>query len=167
MSTPDTPDALRTGPFSGPTEFAQLIRDALECAAREGWMEMVWSDANFEEWPLRESAVVESLNAWSQRGRRLVMLAHSYDSVQRYQARFVEWRIRWDHLIECRVCKQLSPTEFPSVLWSPHWFVRRLDLARSTVVASYEAQRRVLQKQELDECRRQSAPGFPASTLGL
>ncbi len=167
MATPDAPAALHTGAFSGPVEFAQLVRDALDCAAREGWNEMVWSDADFEDWPLREKAVADSLHAWSRRGRRLLLLAHSYDAVQRYQARFVEWRVRWDHLVECRVCRQFSANEFPSVLWSPQWFMRRLDLERSTGVASVEAQRRVLQKQELDEALRQSSPGFPASTLGL
>lgn len=167
MSTPEPPADLHTGPFNGPVAFEQLVRDALACAVREGWSEMVWSDASFEDWPLRERVVVESLHAWAQPGRRLVLLAHGFESVQRYHARFVDWRIRWGHLVECRVCKHISVDEFPSVLWSPQWFMRKLDLARSTGVASREAQRRVLLKQELDECRKQGAPGFAASTLGL
>lgn len=167
MSTQNEPLLLPSGPFSGPTEFAQRIRDAIDCAAREGWSEMVWSDANFEDWPLRERAVVDALNAWSKRGRKLVMLSSNYDSIQRYQARFVGWRVRWDHIIECRLCKQVAVSDFPSVLWSPAWFVRRLDLVRSRGVSSFEAQPRVLLKQELDECKRQSSPGFSASVLGL
>lgn len=171
MPTTDPPAApaspLLEGAFAGSTEFAQLLRDALACAAREGWSEMVWSDATFEDWPLRERAVVESLQVWARRGRKLVILAKNYDSIVRYHARFVRWRTTWGHLIECRVCRGADSSEFPSALWSPHWVMRRLDVARSTGVAGREAQRRVFLREELDECKRQSMPGFSATTLGL
>lgn len=158
---------LLEGPFTDTAEFAQLVRDALACAVREGWSEMVWSDANFEDWPLREMAVIDSLNAWSRRGRKLLLLAKTFDSVQRYQARMVTWRTTWDHIVECRVCKTIDAADFPSALWSPHWVMRRLDLARSTGIAGSEPQRRVLLKEELEECRRLSSPGFSATILGL
>jgi hypothetical protein len=158
---------LLEGPFSGPAEFAQLVRDALACAAREGWSEMVWIDANFEDWPLCEKAVIDSLNAWSRRGRKLLLLAKTFDSVQRYQPRMVTWRTTWDHIVECRVCKTIDAADFPSALWSPSWVMRRLDLARSTGIAGSEPQRRVLLKEELEECRRQGSPGFSATILGL
>jgi hypothetical protein len=70
-------------------------------------------------------------------------------------------------LVECRICRQVDASEFPSALWSPHWVMRRLDLERSTGVSGYEPQRRVLLKEELEECRRQSSPGFPSTILGL
>lgn len=95
------------------------------------------------------------------------MLARSYEGVQRNQHRFVQWRGLWDHLIECRVCKHLDASEFPSVLWSPAWAMRRLDVTRSAGVAGAEPQRRVLLREELEECRRQSSPGFSATILGL
>ena len=72
---PPQPLALLQGAFSGPRQFAQIIRDALAVAAQEGWSEMVWSDPDFESWPLREKAVADSLNGWAQRGRKLVLLA--------------------------------------------------------------------------------------------
>jgi hypothetical protein len=159
-------EALK-GTFSGPTEFSQIVRGALVRAAQDGWQTMVWCDASFEDWPLGERAVTESLQAWAGSGRQLVMLAHSYNSVLRYQPRFVTWRQTWDHIIECRVCKTIDASEMPSALWSPHWAMRRLDLVRSTGVADLEPARRVLLKEDLDECRRQSSPGFSASTLGL
>ncbi len=161
------PAPLLEGAFSGPGEFAQLVRDALSTAASQGWTEMVWSDPNFEDWPLREKVVVDALQAWAGRGRKLVMLAHSFDSVIRFQPRFVQWRTTWDHVVECRVCRQLDASEVPSALWSPHWAMRRLDLARSTGMAGSEPQRRVLLRETLEECRRNSAPGFPSTVLGL
>jgi hypothetical protein len=163
--TPEGP--LLEGAFAGPQAFAQLVRDALATAAHEGWVEMVWSDATFEDWPLREKAVVESLQAWARSGRRLVLLARSYDSLRLLHPRFVSWRVMWDHIIECRVCKSVDASEFPSAMLSRTWSMRRLDLARSTGRAGYETRRRLQLQEALDECRRQSAPGFSASVLGL
>lgn len=158
---------LLQGAFIGPQAFAQLVRDALVRAAHEGWPEMVWSDASFEDWPLREKAVVQSLQNWAGSGRRLILLARSYDRVRLLHPRFVSWRIMWDHMIECRVCKNVDASEFPSAILSRTWSMRRLDLARSTGMAGYEPQRRLQLQETLDECRRQSSPGFPASVLGL
>lgn len=163
----ESTESLPLGPFSGPTEFAEVIRRALRCAAAEGWQEMVWSDASFEDWPLYEKAVVEGLDAWSQRGRKLTLLAHHFDAMRQVHHRFVTWRIRWDHLVECRVCKGIEASEFPSALWTPTWALRRLDLVRSIGSASTEPRMRVLLREELEERKRQSAPGFPASVLGL
>jgi hypothetical protein len=166
-TAPQQPRALLQGAFSGPVQFAQGIRDALAFAAQEGWSEMVWSDPDFEDWPLREKAVVESLNVWARKGRKLVLLARRYDSVQRFQPRFVAWRGTWDHIVECRACKGADGSEFPSALWSPQWGMQRVDLVRSTGFAGFEPQRRLLLREALDEVRRQSGPGFPASVLGL
>lgn len=164
---PAVPGPLLEGAFSGPTEFAQLVRDAIATASQQGWTDMVWSDATFEDWPLREKSVTDALQAWAHTGRRLILLANRFDSIVRHQPRFANWRVRWDHIVECRVCKQAEASEMPSALWGPHWCLRRLDVHRSTGMAGSEPQRRLLLKEVLDECRRNSAPGFPASTLGL
>jgi hypothetical protein len=166
-ATPSPVRPLLEGAFSGPTDFAQLVRQAIATAARDGWPEMVWSDATFEDWPLREKAVVEDLQTWARTGRKLTLIAHRFDSVTRYQPRFVRWRVMWDHIVECRICRHVDASEVPSALWSPVWSMRRLDVARSTGMAGSEPQRRVALREALDECRRHSGPGFPASTLGL
>ena len=65
------PVTLPEGRFEGRVAFQQLVRDALACAAQEGWNEIILSDASFEDWPLGERAVVESLlrrvNLWEAR----------------------------------------------------------------------------------------------------
>ncbi len=159
--------SLAEGPFTGPTAFADLIRNALLRANNEAWSEMVWSDATFEDWPLYEKAVVEGLNAWSRKGRKLTLLAHHFDAMRRLHPRCVEWRVRWDHLLECRVCKGVEASEFPSALWTPTWALRRLDLVRSTGVATTEPRMRLLLREELEQRKRQSSPGFSATLLGL
>jgi hypothetical protein len=158
---------LYQGAFVGPTAFAELVRSALAHAEQEGWSEMLWSDASFADWPLYEKAVIEALDAWARKGRKLTLLAQNFDAMQRIHPRFVSWRIRWDHVLECRVCKGVEASEFPSALWTPSWALRRLDGVRCTGVASVEPRMRLLLREELEECKRQSSPGFAASTLGL
>lgn len=155
------------GVFSGPQQFGQWVREAIQTAALEAWPEMVWCDANFNDWPLREKAVVESLNAWSRAGRRLTLLALNYEGMRTLHPRFVTWRITWDHIIDARVCSGVDANDIPSALWGPGWALRRLDAERCTGVASADARTRLLLREAMDALYRKSRPGFPASTLGL
>ncbi len=162
------PGELPSGRFASREVFLQLVRDALATAARDGWQEIIVSDATFHDWPLGEKAVVESLQAWAHSGRRFTMLARSYDEVVRRHARFVRWRGIWDHIITCRRSASADPLDIPSVLWSPHWVMHRLDPERCVGVTGGEPERRVLVRESLNEwLHGKSAPGFPASTLGL
>ncbi len=163
----ETPDALPQGRFEGSTEFAALIRLAFATAALQGWREIIICDSTFEDWPLGERAVAQSLNDWSKSGRKLTMLAKNYNEVMRRHARFVTWRRTWSHIIECRGNSAISPDDMPSALWSPSWVFQRLDLARSTGVSGAEVARRVALKERLNECLKLSSPAFAATTLGL
>ncbi|MBP9684512.1 MAG: hypothetical protein KBE07_07630 [Rhodoferax sp.] len=155
------------GRFSGRVAFANLVRDALACAAREGWQEIILSDATFEDWPLNELAVFESLQAWSKSGRHMIILATRYDEVLRHHARFVSWRKTWGHLIDCRICNRTAAADFPSVLWSRNWFMQRVETRHSAGICGQEKDRLVQLKEVLDEQIRNSSPGFASSTLGL
>lgn len=158
---------LLEGRFCGPGEFSALIRLAFATAAAKGWREIILSDSSFEDWPLGERAVAQSLNQWSRSGRKLTMLARSYDEVIRRHARFVTWRRTWSHIVECRKSAPVSADDLPSAIWSPAWAMQRLDLSRCTGVAGSEPARRVVLKERLDECLRKSTLGFPATTLGI
>lgn len=162
-----TPQPLPTGRFEGREAFRQLVRDALAAAAREGWHDIIVSDAHFHDWPLGERAVVESLQAWSKTGRKFVMLAKDYAELSRSHPRFVNWRRTWGHIIECRRCATADPLEMPSALWSPGWLMHRLDPERSTGVSTTDPARRVALRESLGEWLHKSSPGFPATTLGL
>ena len=160
-------DSLPSGQFSGREAFAKLVRDALECAGREAWPEIILSDATFEEWPLRERAVVESLRVWSAPGRRMFMLASRYDEVVRLHPRFVNWRKTWGHIIDCRVSRSATPGDCPSAIWSQTWYLQRLDQRHSNGVCGNDRERSVALREILDERIRNSSPGFAPSTLGL
>ncbi len=160
-------DPLPSGRFAGREAFEQLVRDALERAAQEGWREIVLCDASFLDWPLRERVVVQSLHAWATAGRRMIMLAARYDEVLRHHARFVEWRKTWSHIVECRVCRDVVPDDFPSALWSKGWFMQRVELEHSAGVCGNDPQRLVQLREALEEKKRHSSPGFAPSILGL
>jgi hypothetical protein len=153
--------------FEGREDFRQLLRDALACAAREGWREIILSDATFEDWPLNEREVAESLQAWARGGRRLVLLARRYDLVVRQHARFVAWRGMWSHIVTALACPAADASELPSALWSPAWVLERRDVERSNGWCGSEPERRVLLRESLNEWLQKASPSFPATTLGL
>ena len=159
--------ALPQGRFVGIEVFRQHLRAALAQAAAAGWRELLLCDATFADWPLGERAVVESLQTWAQPGRRLRMLACRYDEVVRRQARFVVWRQRWSHLIECHACRSAGEADFPSLLLGQGWFLQRLDLQRSTGVCGTAAADLRQRHELLEAWLRKSAPAFAATTLGL
>ena len=159
--------ALPDKRFEGRGEFRQLVRDALATAAREGWREIVLSDASFEDWPLGERAVAEALQAWSGGGRRMVLLARRYDTVVRQHARFVQWRVTWSHIVTASACASADPLELPSALWSPHWVLERRDIDGCAGYCGSEPERRVALREALDGWLQKATPAFPATTLGL
>lgn len=166
-SSPAGPAALPDGRFSGRKDFQQLVRDALAAAAREGWREIILSDASFEDWPLGERSVVASLQAWSASGRRCTLLARRYDAMVRQHPRFVSWRGTWSHIIEAHGCPSADALELPSAIWSPAWVMQRLDPTRCAGISGREPERRLLLRESLNEWLQKSAPAFPATTLGL
>jgi hypothetical protein len=167
MSDEPIPAVLPQGRLQGRSVFQQAVRDALLTAAREGWKEIIVCDASFADWPLGERAVAQALQDWSRGGRRFVMLAMGYEGLPRWHARFVKWRQTWDHIIECRTCRSSDAQAFPSVFWSPSWVMQRIDTEQDVLLCDHQAARRVALRQLLEECRRDSSPGFPASVLGL
>ncbi|MEZ0307668.1 MAG: hypothetical protein ACAH21_07060 [Ramlibacter sp.] len=163
----DAAPALHSGRFEGRTQFQQMIRDALACAAREGWRELILCDADFGDWPLGERAVAESLQSWSKTGRKCVLLAKRYDEVMLRHARFVTWRRTWSHIIDARGCSSADPLELPSAIWSPAWVMQRLDPVRCNGYSGTEPDRRVLLRENINEWLQRSSPAFPAQRLGL
>ena len=167
MAEEAPPPELPAGRFTGRDDFRQLVRDALACAAREGWREIVLSDAGFGDWPLGERAVAQALQDWSASGRRCILLARRYDEVLSRHARFVTWRKTWSHIIDARACPSADPMDLPSAIWSPGWVMQRLDPERCNGFSGAEPERRVALRENLDEWLARSSPSFPATTLGL
>ena len=161
------PTPLLEGTFDGRNAFAQLIRDALATAARDGWRELLLVDASFEDWPLGERAVVDSLQAWSKTGRKFTIVAKRFDTLIAKHHRFVTWRGQWSHIVQAHGIAQADASELTSAIYSPNWVMRRLDTVRSKGIASSDPARRVMLREEINEWIGKSSPAFAATTLGL
>jgi hypothetical protein len=167
MATEEQHAPLPAGAFHGREAFQQLVRDALAAAASEGWREIVLCDPDFADWPLNERAVAQSLQDWSQTGRKCILLARRWDDVIRRHARFVTWRRTWTHIIDARGCPSADPLELPSAIWTPAWVMERRDLERCGGYSGSEPDRRLVLRERLNEWLGKSSPAFPATTLGL
>lgn len=163
----DPRPCLPTGRLLGRQVFVDTVRKAFEAAADEGWNHITLSDPDFADWPLGERAVVDALHRWAKRGRTLKMLARNYDQIRLLHPRFVQWRVTWSHLVEAHACVGAAGAELPSAMGSPVWTLERLDPLRNTLVASRDAERRVVLQERVNECWLRSSPSFPASQLGL
>jgi hypothetical protein len=158
---------LPDGPFDGRIAFQAHLQAALAAAARQNWREIILCDPEFVDWPLGERAIVDALQAWAAAGRSLVLLAQRFDVFEREHARFVHWRKMWSHIIDCRACNGPGLPQVPSAIWTPSWFLHRLDVEHGRGVCGYLPERRRALRERIDECLRHARPAFPASTLGL
>ena len=163
----EPPSSLFTGHFSGRDVFVSMIRDALACASREGWREIILSDASFEDWPLNERVVIDSLHAWAKTGRQLILLANGYEELIRRHARFVAWRKTWGHLVDCCVNQSKVGPDLPSAIWSAGWCLQRIDTSNNMGICSNDRGFISALKEVLDDKKRHSRAGFSASVLGL
>lgn len=156
-----------TGAFDGRAAFDAALRAAMGAAASQGWREIVFSDPDFSAWPLGERSSIDALNAWSRSGRSFTLLAQSFETLERTHARFVGWRQTWSHIIDCRMCSGPHAPGVPSAIWTPSWFLHRIDPERDRGVSSHDPASRRRLRETIDECLRHARPAFPASTLGL
>ena len=170
QSDAQVPAAPPLGRFDGREQFQEWIRQALRAAAEEGWREIMFCDPDFRDWPLGERAVLDSLNAWARggRGRHCTILAANFEALRVRHARFAEWRTRWSHLIDCRQIRGGQSNVVPSVIWSAKWIFQATDMERFRGVASTDAERALICRENLRELiNTRSTPGFPSSILGL
>ncbi|QBM27907.1 MULTISPECIES: hypothetical protein [Hydrogenophaga] len=164
---PDDLPALPEGRIQGRREFADLVRLALQTAARDGWTQIVLSDPDFADWPLGERSVIDALNDWACRGRKIQFMAMDFDRLRELHPRLVQWRTTWSHIVEAHACRAVAGGELPSAIWSPDWTMERLDIGRCLMVASRRPERRTLLHERLQACWQQGCPSFPATVLGL
>ncbi len=159
--------SLPDGAFDGRAAFQATLHAALAAAARENWGEIILSDTDFADWSLGTRASVEALQAWAATGRKLQLIAQDFKVVAHEHARFVRWRRAWDHIVVSRVCAGPGVSAVPSAIWTPGWYLHRIDPDRCRGVCGSEPDSRIALRQLLDECLRQGRPGFAASVLGL
>jgi len=149
-------------------EFQDAIRAGLAKAADAGSAEICLVDVDFQEWPLNERAVIETLARWATSKRRLVVYAHSFDALPRNAPRFAEWRRQWSHIVQCRTDPEIEAQQVPTLLLVPgEVAVRLLDPVRYRGVVSGRASDDAECREVVDALLQRSVEAFPSTTLGL
>lgn len=149
-------------------EFHEAIRNALALAADGGADEICLVDPDFQDWPLNERAVVETLGRWATSRRRFSIYAHSFDALPRTAPRFTEWRRQWSHIVHCRTDPEVEAQQVPSFLLVPgEVTVQLLDPVRYRGVTSGRAADQVQCREAFDALLQRSVEAFPPTTLGL
>jgi hypothetical protein len=126
-------------------------------------------DPSFESWPLGDAELLQGLANWLRRpGRRLLMLAASYDEVPRCHPRFVQWRRDWAHAMQTlRVPAELA-IDLPSLLLDDLAVsVQLIDPEHWRGRASLDKRTRWLWQEKTDVVLQRSEPAFAVTTLGL
>ncbi len=154
--------------FDGRSEFQQAVRRGFAHAADVGSLSLCCCDADFADWPLNDAALIDDLVRWARPGRRLTMLAVGYDEVIRHHPRFVEWRRRFAHLVDCRAVDEADARAVPSLLLSAGGVtLRRVDELHHRGTVSTQVADAIHARERFDALLQRSVPSMPAYTLGL
>ncbi|HEX7436465.1 MAG TPA: hypothetical protein VF308_07155 [Caldimonas sp.] len=149
-------------------EFHDALRSAFAEAAAAGAREIWLCDANFADWPLSERAVIENLTRWINSGRRLTVLAQTFDEVVRRHSHWAEWRRQWSHVVQCRTETELEVADFPTIcLVADVISVRLVDPVHYRGLASHEGADAKICREAIDAVLQRSIETFPVTTLGL
>lgn len=140
------------------------VAQALQRRARR----LVFVDPDFADWPLDDTELHASLTAFARLpGRELVLLASSFDAMQRQCPRFVVWRRVWGHAVAAWRPAD-DEVSLPSVLVADRTIaVELLDRVdwRGRVLSDDRRIHRLAD--EIDVFLQRCEPTFGASTLGL
>jgi len=149
-------------------EFHEAIRSSLVLAADAGASEICLVDTDFQDWPLNERALVETLARWATSHRKLVLFAHSFEALPRSAPRFAEWRRQWSHIVQCRSDPDLEAQQVPTLLLVPgQASLRLVDPVHFRGVLSGRATDEVQARETIDALLQRSIEAFPPTTLGL
>lgn len=149
-------------------EFQAALRSGFEQAAALGSPALWLADADFVDWPLGERAVIADLDRWVAANRRLTLLATSFDEVARRHPRWVAWRVRWSHIVSCRVNAELGVGAMPSLLLAPGLLTVHLaDRLRFRGRLSGDKVDEIRCKELIDAVSQRSEEAFGVSITGL
>ena len=143
-------------------------RDALRVRLADPGTACCLYSADYGDCPLQERAVVDALDAWALTRRQpcLRMLARRYDGVRRDAPRFVDWRGRFAHLIECRELPDGVDEPAEGVLLAHDGVIAKaVEHGRAGYVCRGAAWLAAMQRWEA--AWERSHPAFAAYTLGL
>jgi hypothetical protein len=155
-------------PLDGRAAVVSAWREALvrlpDTPTREVWL----IDADFNDWPLDDAAVLQALTQWARpAGRCLRMIALSFDAMTLRLPRFATWRRDWTHRFDAWRPSGGEVTELPSLLLAGNYGIETLDRSqwRARSVSDAAALRTLTER--ADAILQRCEPDWPATMLGL
>ena len=150
------------------SEFIDVARGMLATIDTSGTRQVTLVDIDFSPWPLDDVAVVDALTRWIRLpARRLRLVGHRFDLIQRDQSRFASWRKPFAHAIECWSPTDLDAGDMPSVLLLDDIYVELHDRERWQARQSSERRSLVVQRERLDALMQRCEAAWPVTVLGL
>jgi hypothetical protein len=161
-------DETRERRLASRGECRDAIRSAFAAAADAACRELWLCDADFIDWPLGEVEVIESLTRWAGPHQRLTLFALGFEAFAQRHPRWLEWRRRWSHLVECRTLEALEAGRVPSLLLAPGLLgLRIFDVEHGRGLATSDPIELRRCRETIDALLQRSVESLPVTTLGL
>jgi hypothetical protein len=160
--------APEDGVIDSRSGFHAALRGAFAAAASHGCREILLSDRDFADWPLGDPAVIDALSRWAFSHRRLTVIAAHFDELARRHMRFVQWRVSWAHVVDCRAAQPDDVEHLPVLWYAPGLMAVRLHDAQHYRGRVYRTAADLARCREaIDAIAQRSFEAFPVTTLGL
>lgn len=156
-------------PIDGREAFRIALIESLEQAALHRVRRIWLCDPDFAAWPLGSSEFVDALSSWVTGAERLTVVAANFSHVAAHCPRWVAWRRRWSHKVDCWQLREGEPMALPSMLYAPpRVALRMLGLSRYVRGHLLCGEADLAACGELtDALLHRSEEGFPLTTIGL
>jgi len=154
--------------ISSRDEFLDVARALLSQADSSGAREITLVDTDFSPWPLDDASVIDALTRWIRLpGRRLRLVGHRFDMIERDQARFAAWRKPFVHAVESFSPTDVDPGDMPSLLLLDAASLELFDREHWQARTTSERRTLVLQRERLDALMQRCEAAWPVTMLGL
>lgn len=155
--------------IDGRLEFNAALLVALDDCARAELPQLWLCDPDFSAWPLGSIEVITALSRWIAPRRRLTLIAGDWEHLALHCPRWVAWRRRWSHAVQCLQVREEEAQQVPGLLYGPPVVALRLQSSRPRVIG------RLMRGGDdlgplgdlVDALTQRAHEGFPATTLGL
>ena len=158
-------------PIASRSDFVAALRWGFGAALARGARRLWCVDADFADWPFDDPLLLAGLGEWLKLPQRqLILLAQSYEPMQRHHPRFVAWRRSWSHTVAAWSPAAGLPTlpTLPTLLLDDGPIsVQLLDAVRWRGMAQLDAHAAQQWRIEIDAFLQRSEAAFPVNSLGL
>lgn len=158
-----SPDAIDTR-----RAFFAAVDAALQAATEQNVRELWLVDPDFSAWPLGLRSTIERLDAWVGPHRRLRVLACDFHWLSLECPRWVAWRRRWAHVVDCLAVDAEDAPHMRSLMLLPGvQAIQLVDAQRGRGRVLRDADDLTGIRELVDALAQRAEAAMPPTTLGL